>query len=78
MTVPLVILAVFSALAGFLGLPVLLGEKANLFSRFLESAFPGAIHHLFASTEILLVLAATSSALLGIYLAAVFSRKGTY
>jgi NADH-quinone oxidoreductase subunit L len=76
MTVPLVILAVFSALAGFLGLPVLLGEKANLFNRFLESAFPGAIHHLFASTEILLVLAATSSALLGIYLAAVFSRKG--
>jgi len=76
MTVPLVILAVFSALAGFLGLPVLLGEKANLFDRFLESAFPGAIHHLFASTEILLVLAATSSALLGIYLAALFSRKG--
>jgi NADH-quinone oxidoreductase subunit L len=75
MTVPLVILAAFSALAGFAGLPVLLGEKANLFGRFLESVFPGAIHHLSPAAEILLVLAATASALIGIVLAFVFYRK---
>jgi len=75
MTIPLVILAVFSALAGFAGLPVLLGEKANLFGRFLESAFAGAIHHLSSGTEVLLVLAATASALIGIALAFVFYRR---
>ncbi|HSA97260.1 MAG TPA: NADH-quinone oxidoreductase subunit L [Acidobacteriota bacterium] len=75
MTVPLVILAAFSALAGFLGLPVLLGEKANLFDRFLESAFGREGHRLAASSEGLLILAATASALSGIYLAFVFYRR---
>jgi NADH-quinone oxidoreductase subunit L len=75
MTVPLVILAVFSAVAGFIGLPVFFGEKANLFGRFLEGAFGSATHHLALSTEAVLVLAAAFSALLGIGLAFIFYRR---
>jgi NADH-quinone oxidoreductase subunit L len=75
MTVPLVILAVFSALGGFIGLPVFFGEKANLFGRFLEGVFGPQAHHLALSTEAVLVAAATASALLGVFLAFVFYRK---
>jgi NADH-quinone oxidoreductase subunit L len=75
MTVPLVVLAVLSALAGFAGLPVLLGEKASLFGRLLEGAFDEAAHHLARSTEAALIAAATLSALIGIYLAFVFYRR---
>jgi NADH-quinone oxidoreductase subunit L len=75
MTVPLVILAVFSALAGFAGLPVFFGERANLFGRFIEGVFGPAAHHLAGSTEAGLVLAATFSALLGIGLAFLFYRR---
>ena len=75
MTIPLVILAVFSALAGFVGLPVLLGEKADLFSRFLEAVFPLGPHHPSPAWEILLILAATASALAGIALAFIFYGK---
>ena len=55
MTVPLVILAVFSALAGFIGLPVLFGERADLFGRFLERVLGPAAHHLARSTEAALI-----------------------
>jgi NADH-quinone oxidoreductase subunit L len=75
MTVPLVVLAVFSALAGFAGLPVLLGEKANLFGGFLERVFAEAAHHLGPTTEAVLIAAATASALTGICLAFIFYRK---
>jgi NADH-quinone oxidoreductase subunit L len=75
MTVPLVILAVFSALAGFIGLPVFFGERANVFGRFLEAVLGRAAHHLSPSTEAVLVLTATLSALLGIGLAFVFYRR---
>jgi len=75
MTVPLVILAVFSALAGFAGLPVLLGERANLFGRFLGGVLGPAAHHLALSTEAALVLAATISALAGLVLAFLFYRR---
>jgi NADH-quinone oxidoreductase subunit L len=75
MTVPLVILAFFSALAGFIGLPVFFGERADVFGRFLESVFGRVPHQLAPTTEAVLVLAATLSALLGIWLAFVFYRK---
>jgi NADH-quinone oxidoreductase subunit L len=39
MTVPLVILAALSAVAGFLGLPEVFGKTANIFDRFLEPIF---------------------------------------
>ncbi|MFZ2054488.1 MAG: NADH-quinone oxidoreductase subunit L, partial [Candidatus Aminicenantales bacterium] len=57
MTVPLVILAFFSVVAGYAGLPVVLGEKANLFNRFLEPVIhPGHEAQLSISTEWLLIL----------------------
>jgi NADH-quinone oxidoreductase subunit L len=75
MTVPLVVLAVLSAFAGFAGLPVLFGERANVFSRFVEHVLGPAAHGLSSETEVLLILAATLSALLGIGLAFVFYRR---
>ena len=61
MTAPLVILAILSAVGGFVGLPKLFGENANLFARFLEPAFPqiafarGAEHPLSHAIEWLLI-----------------------
>ncbi len=75
MTVPLIILAVFSALAGFIGLPVFFGKRADVFGRFLETVLGGAPHHLASSTEAVLALAATFAALLGIGLAFIFYRR---
>jgi NADH-quinone oxidoreductase subunit L len=75
MTVPLVILAAFSALSGYVGLPVLFGERADLFGRFLEGVFRPEAHHPALSTEVGLILAATASALLGIGLAFLFYRR---
>ena len=39
MTIPLVVLAFFSIVAGFVGLPRVFGENANLFGRFLAPIF---------------------------------------
>jgi NADH-quinone oxidoreductase subunit L len=75
MTFPLVVLAVFSVLAGTIGLPVFFGAKADRFSRFLESVLRSPAHHPSLSTEALLVLAATASALLGIFLAFVLYKR---
>ena len=78
MTAPLAVLAVFSILAGYAGLPVLFGERANLFGRFLEGIFRPEAHHAVASTEIVLILAATASAFAGIVLAFVFYRRSPH
>jgi NADH-quinone oxidoreductase subunit L len=75
MTIPLVFLAVFSVLAGYVGLPVLFGGKADLFGRFLEGSVETVSHHLAVSTEGVLILAATAAALMGIALAYVFYRR---
>ncbi|MFZ2053699.1 MAG: hypothetical protein WAU81_05825, partial [Candidatus Aminicenantales bacterium] len=76
MTVPLVALALFSVVAGYAGLPVVLGEKANLFNRFLEPVIhPGHEAHLSISTEWLLILISVAVALCGIYIASVFYLK---
>ena len=73
MTVPLVILAFFSVVAGYVGLPVVLGEKANLFGRFLEPVIhPGHEAHLSVGAEWLLILVSVAVALCGIYIAYVF------
>jgi NADH-quinone oxidoreductase subunit L len=72
MTAPLVVLAVFSALAGFIGLPAVLGERADVFGHFLESVLGRAGHPPAPSTEIILILAATLSALTGIGAAFLF------
>ncbi|MBE0712546.1 MAG: NADH-quinone oxidoreductase subunit L [Candidatus Aminicenantes bacterium] len=75
MTIPLVFLAAFSILAGYVGLPILFGEKADLFGRFLEGSVKTVSHHLAVSTEGLLVVLATAASLLGIALAYVFYRR---
>jgi NADH-quinone oxidoreductase subunit L len=75
MTVPLVVLAVFSALAGFIALPPLFGEGADIFGRFVAYAFATGGRLLSFLTEFLLVLVATASALLGIGLAFMFYRR---
>ncbi len=75
MTVPLVILAVFSVVAGFIGLPVLFGERSNLIGRFLERTLGPAAVELAHSTEVVIVAAATLSALAGIGLAFFFYRR---
>jgi NADH-quinone oxidoreductase subunit L len=76
MTVPLVVLAFFSIVAGYVGLPVVLGKKANLFSRFLDPVIhPGHEAHLNISAEWLLILISVAVALCGIYIAYVFYLK---
>ena len=76
MTVPLVILAILAVIAGYVGLPVVLGEKANLFNRFLEPVIhPGHETHLSLGSEWLLILASVVVALCGIYVAYAFYLK---
>jgi NADH-quinone oxidoreductase subunit L len=75
MTIPLVFLAAFSILAGYVGLPVLFGGKADLFGRFMEGSVKTVSHHLAVSTEGLLVVLATAASLLGLALAYIFYRR---
>ncbi len=76
MTIPLAILAFFSVVAGYVGLPVVLGEKANLFNRFLDPVIhPGHEAHLSISTEWMLILISVAVALCGIYIAYIFYLK---
>jgi NADH-quinone oxidoreductase subunit L len=70
MTVPLAILAVFSVIAGYVGLPAIFGERADLFRRFLEPVIkPAGESHLSLGTEGLLILASVAAAFLGIVIA---------
>jgi NADH-quinone oxidoreductase subunit L len=76
MTIPLVILAFFSVVAGYVGLPVVFGERANLFNRFLEPVVaPGAEGHLSLGAEWMLILVSVAVALCGILIAYVFYLK---
>ncbi len=72
MTRPLLILAVFSILAGYAGLPVVLGARANLFFRFLAPIVPSAEGHIGAAAEWGLMTLSVVSALAGIGLAYLF------
>ena len=74
MTVPLAILAFFSVVAGYVGLPAILGEKADLFRRFLEPVITPAAegHALSLGAEGLLILASVAAAALGISVAYIF------
>jgi len=76
MTIPLAILAFFSIIAGYIGLPVVLGKKVNLFQNFLEPVIkPASESHLSISMEWTLILISVVVALLGIYIAYVFYLK---
>jgi len=76
MTIPLGILAFFSIIAGFIGVPAVFGEKLNRFNQFLEPVMkPGPEPHLSIQTEWLLILISVAIALLGIYIAYIFYIK---
>jgi NADH-quinone oxidoreductase subunit L len=75
MTIPLAILAFFSITAGYVGLPIVLGENVNLFDRFLEPVIHAHHAHLSLGTEWLLILASVVVALFGIFLAYLLYRK---
>jgi len=70
MTVPLAILAFLSIVAGYVGLPAVFGEKANIFGRFLEPVIkPVSEGHIGLGTEWTLILISVAVAFLGIFLA---------
>jgi len=76
MTVPLQILAFFSIVAGYVGLPLVFGKNLDWFGHFLEPVIE-AHHeaHLSLSTEWILILFSVAVALFGIFLAYIFYIK---
>lgn len=68
MIVPLIVLALFSIIGGFIELPVTLGN-VPLFSNFLTSVFPTSSEHAAESMELLLQLVASLVSASGIVLA---------
>jgi len=78
MTTPLAILAFFSVIAGYIGLPVVLGKNINWFDRFLAPIMHkghGHEAHLGMGTEWLLIVISVIVALTGIFIAYVFYLK---
>ena len=83
MTVPLVVLAFLSAVGGLLGLPAVLGARANWIAGFLAPVLPpvllpgagSAPHHLAHSTEWLLMGISVAVAVFGLLLAAKWYAK---
>ncbi|MBS1910372.1 MAG: NADH-quinone oxidoreductase subunit L [Bacteroidetes bacterium] len=74
MTIPLWILAVLSVAGGFLGLPGIVGEDANLLHSWLEPVFEPAYknfsqHHATSSTELILMAISLGVGISGILLA---------
>jgi len=79
MTVPLAVLAFFAVAAGYIGLPRVLGEKVDLFGRFLAPVFANVPEHGPApGTEWILMFLSTAAALMGITAAYVFYVKKTH
>ena len=73
MTVPLIILAFFSIIAGYIGLPVVIGKKLNFFQDFLEPVVHKAHEaQLSIPSEWLLILISVVVALTGIFIAYIF------
>jgi NADH-quinone oxidoreductase subunit L len=67
MTVPLAVLAFFAVAAGYIGLPRVLGEKVDLFGRFLAPVFVNVpVHGPGPGTEWILMFLSTAAGLMGI------------
>lgn len=78
MTVPLVFLAFFSVVAGYVGLPVVFGKNLDRFTHFLEPVIgKGHEVHVSLQTEWQLILASVAVAFIGIFLAWIFYIKKT-
>jgi NADH-quinone oxidoreductase subunit L len=72
MTVPLGMLAVLSVLGGYIGLPAMLGERADLFGRFLEPLARGHQGAVDGAVEWSLILVSAAAAAAGLYVAYLF------
>ena len=68
MTVPLIILAVLSAIGGFSGMPSVLGGSAR-FQAWVGQALPGGAHHGSATLSLVLMAASVALAVTGLLLA---------
>jgi NADH-quinone oxidoreductase subunit L len=76
MTVPLVILAFFSVIAGYVSIPVVFGKNLDFFGRFLEPVIKQAHEvHLSLETEWMLILISVAVAVAGIFIAWIFYLK---
>jgi len=76
MTIPLIVLAIFSVLGGFFGVPAIIGEKIgihNSLEAFLEPVFEYSsirlVHHLPEATEIMLMAIAVAVMLASLFYA---------
>ncbi len=72
MTAPLIILAVLSVFAGYIGLPAVVGHKADFFGRFLEPVVRAAAEPVSAAVEWNLILLSTVAAAGGLFIAYLF------
>jgi NADH-quinone oxidoreductase subunit L len=72
MTVPLIILAVLSVIGGYVGLPAVLGDRADLIARFLEPLARRPHVAAEASAEWNLILVSTAAAAAGLFIAYLF------
>ena len=72
MTVPLIILAVLSVVGGYVGLPAVLGERADLIGRFLEPIARAVHGPVPAAVEWNLILVSTAAAAAGLFIAYLF------
>ncbi len=76
MTIPLVLLAFFSVVAGYIGLPVVVGENLDFFGYFLEPVLKGGhVAHISHDLEWILIGISVGVAFLGIIIAWVFYIK---
>jgi len=76
MTIPLMILAFFSIVAGYIGLPIVLGKNVNWIEHFLHPVISGGHEaHLSIATEWLLIFISVAVAFFGIYMAYIFYMK---
>jgi NADH-quinone oxidoreductase subunit L len=82
MTVPLIVLAFLSIVGGWIGLPLVFGERANLLAAFLAPTFPPLAeeapggHGLSHATEWLLMGVSVAAAVAGILIAWRWYAKG--
>jgi len=72
MTTPLIVLAALSVFAGYIGLPAVVGHKADLFGRFLEPVARAAAEPVSAAIEWNLILLSTVAAVGGLFIAYLF------
>jgi len=78
MTIPLAILAFFSIIAGYIGLPAVVGKNYNWFGHFLDPVIhSGHEAHISMGTEWFLILISVAVAVAGIFIAYIFYIRKT-